>query len=266
MFQRILKMKAAFFFLGILAGLTPLSFAALETSSIEYRDGGTLLEGYLAYDSDLPGKRPGILVVPEWTGLGDYAKSRAVQLAELGYVAFAVDMYGKGIFAEDHTEAAKLAGVYRKDRNLMRGRAKAALEILKQQPKVDTENLAAIGYCFGGTTVLEMARAGFPLKGVVSFHGGLGTPVPAEPGAIQAKIMIMNGAQDRSVTPEIIQAFHEEMNRAGADWAFASFGGAVHSFTVPTAGDDPASGRAYNPAAVPRSWSMMKLFFNEIFS
>jgi len=244
-----------------------VSSAAVVTEAVEYMDGDAVLEGYLAYDDAIQGKRPGILVVHEWKGLNDYAKKRALQLAELGYAAFAADMYGKGIYAKDHEEAGKLSGVYRSDRNLMRQRAKAAFDVLKNNPQVDPQNTAAIGYCFGGTTVLEMARAGFDLKGVVSFHGALDTPVPAVPGTIKAKVLVMQGADDSFAgTTQQITAFEDEMRKAGADWQLVIFGDAVHSFTVPEAGSDKSKGAAYNAPADKRSWGMMKQFLSELFS
>lgn len=257
-------MKRIILFLAVIFSCAP-AWAEIVTRTVEYQHGDTVLEGYLAYDEDVPGKRPGILVVHEWKGLGDYAKKRAEQLAALGYIAFAADMYGKGVYARDHAEAGKLAGMYTGDRQLMRERALAGLEILKAEAVTDTRRLAAVGYCFGGATVLEMARAGFPLKGVVSFHGMLKTPLPAAPGAVKAAVMVMNGADDTYITPEDIKAFAEEMRAAGADWQFVSFGGAVHSFTVKEAGNDPSKGAAYNAAADRRSWQMMREFFQEIF-
>lgn len=238
--------------------------AKIHTEAVSYSHGGVALEGYLAYEDGRTGQRPGILIFHEWKGLGDYVKKRAVMLAELGYVAFAADMYGKGVYAKDHNEAALLSGAFRENRELMRARAKAGLEVLRNHPKVDPENLAAIGYCFGGTAVLEMARASFDLKGVVSFHGSLSTLAPAEPGAIEAKVLVMHGANDKFVSPEV-SAFEAEMKNSGADWQFVSFGGAVHSFTVPEAGNDPSANIAYHPEADRRSWQMMLLFFDEIF-
>jgi dienelactone hydrolase len=231
---------------------------ALVTQAVEYRDGETLLEGYLAYDDSIEGKRPGVLVVHEWKGLNDYARSRADKLAQLGYVAFAVDMYGKGILAKDHEEAAKLSGVYRNDRSLMRERASAGLEVLKNHPLTDPTRIAAIGYCFGGTTVLELARAGSDLKGVVTFHGGLDAPVATAPGTVKAKILVLHGAQDSHITPDQVAQFEKEMTEAGADWQLVKFSGAVHGFTVP--------GPAHHPDADRRSWQMMKHFFEEIFA
>lgn len=248
-----------------LAWLSAPALAAIQMQPVEYKDGETVLQGYFAYDDAVQGKRPGILIVHEWKGVGDYTKKRAEQLASLGYAAFAADMYGKGIYAKDHEEAGKLAGAFREDRELTRRRAKAALDALRSRPEVDPEKVAAIGYCFGGMTVLEMARAGFDLKGVVSFHGTLTTPSPAKPEEVKAKILVHHGAEDPYVKPADVAAFIGEMNAAGADWQLTEHGGAVHSFTVTEAGSDKSAGAAYNPAADRRSWKSMINFFEEIF-
>lgn len=244
--------------------LTTNAYAKVIGQPIDYKDGDAALEGYLAYDDEISGQKPAVIVVPEWHGLNDYAKSRAEQLAALGYVGFAIDMYGKGIQAEDHEEAAQLSGVYRNDRNLMRVRAKAALDTLKTNPLVDTSKIAAIGYCFGGTTVLEMARAGFDLRGVASFHGALDTPMPVQPGDIKAKILVLQGGAD-VFTLKGLPGFKDEMQKAGADWNVVEFEGAAHSFTVPSAGNDPSTGKAYHADADKRSWEMLKDFLKEIF-
>ena len=238
--------------------------AAVVGKTVEYQDGKDILEGYLVYDDATQDKRPAVLVVHAWEGLDDYTKSRAEQLAQLGYVAFAVDMYGKGIRAKDHDDAAKLSGVYRSDRALMRRRAKAGYDFLKSHALTDPERMAAIGYCFGGTTVLEMARAGFDLKGVASFHGDLSTSTPAKPGDIRAKVIAFQGGNDQ-FTLGGADNFENEMRQAGADWQLVVLGGAVHSFTVPTAGTNEASGMAYNEKADRRSWAILLQFFSEIF-
>lgn len=238
--------------------------AEIKTSLIDYKDGKTALQGYLAYDDALSGARPGVLVVHEWKGHGDYVRRRADQLAAQGYVVFALDMYGKGVFAKDHAEAARLSGVYFKDRSLMRHRAQAGLRILQSQPRVDRKRLAAVGYCFGGTTVLEMARAGMPLKGVACFHGNLTTPTPARPGGLKAKIIVYQGADDQW-TAGGIPEFEAEMKAAKADWKLESYPGAVHSFTVKEAGDNPASGMAYNAEADRRSWESLTAFLTGLF-
>lgn len=239
--------------------------AALRAETVEYHDGETVLEGYLAYDDASQAKRPGVMVVHEWMGLGPYAKHRADQLAEMGYVAFAADMYGKGVRAKDHQEAASLAGYYRGDRQLMRARAQTGLDVLKRHPLVDAARLAAIGYCFGGTTVLELARSGSPVKGVVSFHGGLDTPDPQGAANIKARVLVLHGADDPHIRPEQVAAFEQEMRHAIVDYRVVQYPGAVHSFTVPEAGNDPSKGAAYNPDADRQSWEEMKQFFAKIF-
>ncbi|MFI5346557.1 MAG: dienelactone hydrolase family protein [Elusimicrobiota bacterium] len=237
--------------------------AKLRTKTVEYKDGDVVLQGYAVWDDGFKDQRPGVLVVHEWMGHGPYARRRAEMLAKQGYTAFALDMYGKGVFAKDHEEAAKLAGVFFNDRTMMRKRALAGLEQLKKLPYVDQTKLAAIGYCFGGTTVLELARAGTDLKGVASFHGNLATPTPATETP-KAKIAVFQGADDKMTMPAV-PAFEEEMNKVKADWFLTSYGGAVHSFTVAEAGNDPSSGMAYNKAADERSWRALQEFFSEIF-
>lgn len=251
---------AAFFAVSVAA---PAS-ARIKTRVVEYKDGDVVLQGYGAWEDGFKDSRPGILVVHEWKGHGEYARKRAEQLAKLGYTAFALDMYGKGVYAKDHQEAGKLAGVFFNDRALMRSRALAGLEQLKKLPFVNQDKLAAIGYCFGGSTVLELARAGVPLKGVASFHGALATPTPATETP-KAKILVLHGADDPNVSPQV-PGFIEEMKKAGADWQFIEYGGAVHSFTVPEAGNDPSKGAAYNESADRRSWAAMRAFFGEIFA
>lgn len=241
------------------------SHGAVVGATVDYRHGDAILEGYLAYDDASKEARPGVLVVHEWYGLNDYAKKRAEQLAQLGYVAFALDMYGKGVRATDNKEAGALAGKYKGDRPLMRERASAGLDVLKKHGMVDPKRVAAIGYCFGGTTVLELARAGADVAGVVSFHGGLDTPSPGTTPPIESKVLVLHGADDPLVPVTEIAAFQEEMRRAGADWQMIYYGGAVHSFSNPQAGADPSKGVAYNESADRRSWQAMKLFFDEIF-
>jgi len=239
--------------------------ARLVTKTVTYHEGNTELEGYLAYDTSIKGKRPGVLVFHEWTGLGPYVKKRADQLAEMGYVAFAADVYGKGIRPATPQAAAKEAGKYKADRKLLRARGEAALDELRRLPEVDPTRLAAIGYCFGGTAALELARSGAPLAGTVSFHGGLDTPVPGDAQNVKGKILALHGADDPIVPPDQVAAFQQEMRKAKVDWQMVSFGGAVHSFTNPDSGNDPSKGVAYNAVADRRSWEYMKLFFAEIF-
>ena len=238
--------------------------AKVVTKSLEYRQDGAVLEGFLAYDDALQGPRPGVLVVHEFWGLNDYVKMRARQLAEMGYVALAADMYGKGVVTKDPQEARKLAGHLR-GTPLLRKRALAGLELLKQNKLVDPKRLAAIGFCFGGTTVLELAYAGADLAGVVSFHGGLFPPQPEDLKKIKAKILMLHGAEDPFTKPQEIAAFQEALGKAGADWQMVYFGGAVHSFSNPEAGSDKSKGAAYDARAAARAWKQMQLFFKEIF-
>lgn len=239
--------------------------AEVQTQTIEYKHGNTVLEGYLAYDDDVQGKRPGVMVVHEWTGLSSYEKQRAKQLAELGYVAFAIDMYGKGIRPKNEKAAAAQATIYRSDRKLMRARAAAGLKVLQQNQLTDKNKIAAIGYCFGGGTVLELARSGANVAGVVSFHGNLDTPNPIDARNIKGKVLALHGAEDLLVPVEQVLEFADEMSQAKVDWQMVAYGNAVHSFTDPEAGTDKSKGVAYNAAADERSFAAMKQFFSEIF-
>lgn len=238
--------------------------ADLHTEQVTYRKADAVLHGYLAYDDAVPGRRPGVLVVHEWTGLGPYAKSRAEQLAKLGYAAFAVDIYGEGLYTEDRAQAAKLAGKYKSDRDLLRARVTAGFEVLKGLKQVDPKRTAAIGYCFGGTTCLELARSGADVSGVVSFHGGLST-LPGESSHIKTKVLVLHGADDPFVPPDEVAGFIKEMKTGKVDWEMVAYGGAVHGFTNPKAGSDVSKGFAYNGPADRRSWEAMKAFFREIF-
>ncbi|MBE9176978.1 dienelactone hydrolase family protein [Oculatella sp. LEGE 06141] len=242
------------------------ALAAIRTEVVEYRDGDVVLEGYLAYDDAIEGERPGVMVVHEWMGLDDYAKQRTEQLAELGYVAFAADIYGQGIRPSNREEAAAQAGMYRADRQLLRDRATAGLQVLQSHALSDDNQIAAIGYCFGGGTVLELARSGADIAGVVSFHGNLDTPDPGDAQNILGQVLVLHGAVDPLVPAEQVSAFQAEMTQAEVDWQLVSYGGAVHGFTNPGAGNDPTSGVAYHPDADRRSWEDMKQFFAEIFA
>lgn len=237
---------------------------SIHTEPVQYKHGDVVLEGFLAYPESLAGKRPGILVIHEWTGHGPYVRRRAEQLAHLGYVAFALDMYGKGVFAKDHEEAARLAGVYFKDRALMRARAQAGLEVLQHHPRCDARRIVAMGYCFGGTSALELGRGGADLVGIATFHANLSNPAPESAKIIKGKVIIFHGGDDSFVNPQV-DGFQQEMRQAKVDWQFVTFGGAVHSFTVKEAGNDPSKGMAYNAAADRRSWSMLLLFLDELF-
>ncbi len=238
--------------------------AAVRTETVAYRAGDTALQGFVAWDDAVAGPRPGVVVVHEWYGLNDFARAKAQELARLGYVALAADMYGGGKVAADAREAAALSGAVKGDRPLMRARVAAAVAALRSRPECDATRVAAIGFCFGGTTVLELARSGADVAGVVSFHGGLGTPLPAGKGEVKARVLVLHGAADPHVPPEEVQAFTKEMEESGADWQLVSYGHAVHSFTNPAAGDDPSRGAAYDAKAAARSWEQMQLFFREI--
>ncbi len=240
------------------------AYAKIIARPVEYKHGEAVLEGYLAYDDAIDGKRPGVLVVHEWWGLNDYVKKRSEQLAGLGYIAFALDMYGKGVSTRDRKEAARLAGQFR-GKPLMRHRAQAGLNVLAGNERVDPNRIAAIGYCFGGTTVLELAYSGADLVGIVSFHGGLTMPKPQDMKNIKAKVLVLHGAEDPVAPTEKAVAFQESMRRAGVDWQMIYYGGAVHAFTNPGAGNDKTSGSAYDEKAAKRSWQHMKMFFDEIF-
>ncbi len=243
---------------------TTFSHAALHTERVEYTVAGAAYEGYLAYDDAIAGRRPAVLVVHDWMGVSDNTRRRADQLAALGYVAFAVDMYGKGRRPTSGKEAGQYAGALKADRAKTREGMNAALQLVRGYPFVDSARIAAIGYCFGGTCALELARDGADIRGVVSFHGGLDTPHP-EATHMRAKVLVLHGADDPHVPPAQVAAFEEEMRKAGADWQLVAYGGAVHAFTVPSAGNDPSRGAAYNADADRRSWTAMRSFFDEVF-
>jgi dienelactone hydrolase len=238
--------------------------AAVTFETIEYRHGDTTLEGYLAYDPAVKGPRPGVLIVHQWRGAGDYEKKRAEMLARLGYTAFACDIYGKGIRPQAPAEAGAQASKYKSDRALLRARAQAGLEVLQKHPTVDARRTAAIGYCFGGTTVLEMARANLDVRGVVSFHGDLAAKPGMEGRAIKPKILVCHGNDDPSVPPPVVAAFKEEMAKAGADLEFHGYPGVVHSFTDWNA-DGSRPGAKYDRDADEKSWQAMQDFFRRIF-
>ena len=239
--------------------------AKIMEKSISYTHNGTSLEGYLAYDSELSGKNPGVLIVHQWMGLTDYEKHRARQLAELGYVAFALDMYGVDNRPENTKEASALSGKFGKDRQLMRNRAAAGLDQLRQQEGVDTDQIAVMGYCFGGGVALELARSGADLAGTVSFHGTLSSPNTEDAKNINGKVLVLHGAADPHVDQKAVMDFWDEMENADVDWQMNAYGGAVHAFTQQAAGDDPSNGAAYDAQADRRSWESMKRFYEEIF-
>ena len=240
--------------------------AEIVTKVVEYKQGDTVLEGFLAYESGGPARKPGVLVVHDWLGVSADTRKRAEQLARMGYVAFAADIYGKGVRPATGKEAGPLAGKYKADRKLLRERVVAGFDELARQPNVDPDRIAAIGYCFGGTTVLELARAGAKVVGVVSFHGGLDSPTPADGKNIKGKVLALHGADDPFVSEADLKAFEQELRSNGVDWQLVKYGGAVHSFTIVGAGNDNSKGAAYNAKADRRSWKAMEDFFAEIFA
>ena len=252
-----------------------LAHAVVQTREIPYQDAdGQRLIGYYAYDDAMEGKRPGIVVVHEWWGLNDYAKRRARDLAALGYSALAIDMYGDGRNTEHPEDAKAFSSAALKDPKAAAKRFNAGLDLLRIQPRTDSGKLAAIGYCFGGKVVLDAARRGEPLAGVVSFHGPLVTQTPATPGSVKAKVLVEHGAADSMVTEAQVEAFKKEMDAAGASFEFVSIPGAKHGFSNPDAdrlghaGHDSHGGPdiAYNNKADESSWADMQAFFNKLFN
>ena len=252
----------------LVLGLSSPVLAEIKTQKLTYQSGDTTMVGYLAYDAKATGKRPGILVVHEWWGHNDYVRSPAHQLAKLGYVALALDMYGDGKTADHPKDAGRFAGQVRNNMPVAQQRFEAAYALLKSVSQTDPDKIAAIGYCFGGGIVLEMARRGVDLNGVVSFHGSLGTSQPAEKGAFKARVLVLNGEADPFVKPEQIAAFKQEMRDAGVDYEFVNYPGALHAFTNPGA---TARGKqfklplAYSPEADKASWKKMQQFLDSVF-
>jgi dienelactone hydrolase len=236
----------------------------MKTQTIEYRHGDTTCRGYLACP-DGSNRRPGILIAHEAPGLDDHPKRRAGMLAELGYVALAADLYGGGKVAASSQEALATMGTLRSDSTKLRGRVRAGLDALASQPNVNPRQLAAIGYCFGGLCVLELARSGAALGGVVSFHGLLETENPEQTRDVKAKILVCTGAEDPLVPAAQVLAFEQEMSRAGVDWQVITYSGAKHAFTNRDADKVTIPGLAYQKAADERSWAAMRTFFSELF-
>jgi len=250
--------------LGVLQ--TRSAQAAIKTQTVEYKQGDTTLEGFLAYDDSIQSKRPGIIVVPGWNGVDDSGKMRAQMLAQLGYVAFVADVYGKGIRPSTSKEAAQEAGKYSRNRPLYRARMQAALDVLRRLHSSAIGKLAAIGYCFGGAGALELARSGADVAGVVTFHGDLSTPTPQDARNIKGRVLVLHGADDPAVPLKAVEALEKEMSDAKVDWQVVLYSGTVHSFTSPSAGNDNSRGSAYNERADKRSWIAMQDFFREIFT
>jgi dienelactone hydrolase len=236
----------------------------MQTQDIDYR-ADAVMRGYLAFDETRTLPRPGVLVFHEGLGLGDFAMARARMLAELGYVAFAADMFGDRRNARNLTEVAKLVGDLRSQPETLRGRGRAALAALAALPQVDAGRLAAIGFCFGGSVVLELAREGADLKAVVSFHGMLTTKMPAEAGRVKAGVLVLTGADDPLAPPDQVAAFEDEMRASGVrDWQVVSYGNTLHGFTNPAADGSMMRTALYSAEADRRSWAAMRGFLDEV--
>ena len=233
----------------------------MQTNALEYRDGALRLSGLLVHD-DGAGRRPGIVVFPDARGMGDHAIERARRLAALGFTVLVADLYGNGMSARDLAHARELMGALQSDGSRWRGRAQAALDALASREDVDSARLAAVGFCFGGTTALELARSGAPLLGVVSFHGGLRNNRPDDAYNIKGKVLVCHGAIDPLVPRAQLTGFEEQMSKTNVDWQVHEHGGAMHAFTNPGA---EGEGLAYHPLADQRSWNAMLALFQEIF-
>ena len=267
-----MKKYRKFIFMGFILGfvwlILPMNLveAKVATKSIAYMHGKVKLEGFLAWDDAVKGERPGILVVHEWWGLNEYAQARAKQLAAMGYVAFAVDMYGKGKVTTHSKQASEWMNQTTANVKNWQARAIAGFKILQQQEMVDAENIAAIGYCFGGATVTQLAYSGVPVKGVVSFHGALPLPAKDQEVKTTAKILIAHGNKDPFLSEDHIQKFRSTLEKAGMDWQMVIYAGARHSFTNPAADKVGMDALKYNKMADERSWKHMHLFFEELFN
>lgn len=253
--------------LAVFIGLVPAQ-AAIKGKEVVYKVGATVHKGYLVHDDAVTGKRPGVLVAHEWWGHNEHARNSARKLAQAGYVALALDMYGDGKQANHPDEAGKFSGEVRRNLPLMKSRFEAGMNLLRRQPRVDDRRLAAIGYCFGGSVVLQMAREGGDLRGVASFHGGLATEHPAQAGKVKARVLVLNGADDVMVPVEQIAAFRKEMENAKTDYKLVNYPGAKHSFTNPEADANGARFNlplAYNAKADQESWAELQTFLKLVF-
>ena len=239
--------------------------ADVKTRELEYRQGETVLQGFIAWDDAARGKRPGVLVVHEWWGHNEHARNQARRLAEAGYVGLALDMFGKGKVATHPQDAQAFVNEVTKDPAVLAARFNAALEQLKRDPHVDTTRIAAIGYCYGGAVVLDMARAGAPLGAVVTFHGALATKTPAQSGKVKARGLVLTCGADPFVPPEQVEAFKREMQAAGGRFEVISYPGAKHGFTNPDAAKYGMPQLAYDADADRQSWTAMLKLFKEVF-
>ena len=238
---------------------------AIITNTINYVDGDTLLEGFFAFDDEIQGQRPAVLISHPWAGRSEFTENKARELAKLGYVGFALDMYGAGKLGQTDAECSSLMNPLIADRSLLQRRISAALANVRLLPWVNDKKIAAMGFCFGGLCVLDLARIGANVKGVVSFHGNLTPPNNLEHSNISAKVLVLHGHADPLVPPEQVAAFEREMTQAGVDWQLHSYGNTVHAFTNPLASDF-AAGYQFSANANRRSWQAMENFFTEIFA
>ncbi len=258
-------MRAILFSLAVLFGSAAMAQAEVKTKKVEYKFDGQTFIGHLAWDDASTEKRPGVLVVHEWWGLNDYAKMRAEQLAKMGYVAFACDMYGEGKVVDHPKDATAMSGAVRKNVEVWRGRAKEALKVLTDFEYTDKTRCAAMGYCFGGTTALQLAASGADLKAVATFHSALPKLTADDAKAIKAKVLVCHGADDKFIMPDAITGFKTALEAAKLPLDFQEYKGAVHSFTVKGADDHKIAGMAYNKEADEKSWASMKALFEEVF-
>ncbi|HEY8157248.1 MAG TPA: dienelactone hydrolase family protein [Methylobacter sp.] len=238
---------------------------AIVSNTVAYMDGDVVLEAFFAFDDSLSGRRPAVLINHTWVGRDDFVAEKAKKLAALGYVGFAVDMYGKGVLGSDREENMRLMQPFMADRAMLQQRMKAALAAVKLMPWVDDSKIASIGFCFGGLCSLDLARTGVDIKGAVSFHGLLAAPENTQGNTIKAKVLVLHGHDDPMNPAEQVLAFEQEMTEAGADWQLHTYGHTMHAFTNPLA-NDPAFGTVYQPSADQRSWIAMQNFLAEIFT
>lgn len=246
--------------------LTANAFAQVKTEPVPYSTQDASMEGYFAYDDASTQPKPGILIVHDYMGLGPFAQAKAEQLAKEGYVAFAVDIYGKGIRPKNAEEAGQFAQTYKEDRHKLRDHIQAAYHKFLTYPQVDPNKIVVIGYCFGGTAALELARSGAKLVGTVSFHGGLSNPTPEDAKQIHGRVLAFHGGDDPYVPPKEVQAFKQEMKNANIPLEFIVYPGVVHAFTNPSAGDNKKAGAAYDKHADKASWQRFKQFLKEVFA
>lgn len=265
--MRSIRWLGVFALLCLTSLLAMPASAAMQAKPVEWKQGKQRFSGYLVYNDATNVKRPGLLMVPDWKGVTPASVEKAKLIANAGYVVLVADVYGKGIRPKDDKAAATLVGRMYQDLPTLRSRAAAALDVLREQAlkaPIDTSRIGAFGFCFGGKTVLELARSGVDIAGVVSFHGGLDTTIPANADTLKASMLVLNGADDSYVPAEQIQAFQNEMKAADADWQFVNFSGAVHCFALESANNSP--GCVYNERAAKRATTMMNQFFYERFS